>query len=123
MSFLWERVKGRLRRFLNVLTGRSPWKWPFEDSKRVAVITLKEIIWDGKPILLVTHDEDDGGWQFLDGRDHPKEEDAAIVGLAEMMEHDPTLYELADLPLGWRAWRLAPGTRWYRGPIPPEERA
>ncbi len=42
-----------------------PDKWPFADPENVAVITLKRILQGGSPILRVFHDEDDGGWQFL----------------------------------------------------------
>jgi hypothetical protein len=39
--------------------------WPFHDSPNVAVITLVQIIEQGHPVLYVTHDDDDGAWQFL----------------------------------------------------------
>src|SRR5689334_20101961 len=31
--------------------------------------------------------------------------EAAVVGLKRMLEMEPRLEELTDLPLGWRAWR------------------
>jgi hypothetical protein len=89
--------------------------WPFDDPKNVAVFTTWRILREGWPILLVTHDEDDGAWQFLDGSPVDTE-DAAIVGLAEIVQRDPTVRELAGLPLGWRAWRTAPDAPWHRGP-------
>jgi hypothetical protein len=51
------------------------------------------------PILYVTHDEEDGMWQFLDGGD-ASEEDARILSLKEIVAIDPSLAQLADLPLG-----------------------
>ena len=42
-------------------------QWPFADPKDVAVITLKSIAMGGSPVLHVTHDADDGMWQYLDG--------------------------------------------------------
>ena len=39
--------------------------WPFDDSPNVAVITTRQVTEDNAPILLVSHDEEDGGWQFL----------------------------------------------------------
>jgi hypothetical protein len=35
--------------------------WPFANPKNEAVITLKWIVSDGKPILSVFHNADDGG--------------------------------------------------------------
>lgn len=39
----------------------------FKDSPNTMVITLKEILAGTKPILYVSHDEEEGMWQFLDG--------------------------------------------------------
>ncbi len=88
--------------------------WPFADPKNVAVITLKSITMGGSPILHVTHDSDDGMWQFLDGSP-VSEENASIVCLETITRIDPSVMELADLPLGWYAVRLAPNESWRRG--------
>jgi hypothetical protein len=40
---------------------------------------LRSIVFAGAPILHVTHDEDDHGWQFL-GMEDARENDACIVG-------------------------------------------
>jgi hypothetical protein len=77
------------------------------------VITLKRIIREGQPILFVTHDEDDGGWQFLDAG-AVAVEDAMVVGLGRIVTLDPSIYELADLPLGWKAWRKTRNDPWHR---------
>jgi hypothetical protein len=87
--------------------------WLFHDPQNVAVITLRQIIFGEKPILYVSHDADDGGWQFLDGG-QVREEDAAVVSLANMVQHDASVQDLADLPLGWCAWRTDAGKGWQR---------
>jgi hypothetical protein len=53
--------------------------WPFDQPRNCAVFTLRSIIFDGEPILYVSHDADDD-WQFLNGKpvDMAK---AALVGL------------------------------------------
>ncbi len=66
-----------------------------------------------KPILHVTHDADDGMWQFLDGTT-VSEENASIVRLEEITRIDPTVMDLADLPLGWYADRSAASEPWRR---------
>jgi len=90
-------------------------EWPFSDPKNLAVITTWSILRGGKPILLVSHDED--GWQFLDG-DIPRMEDAAIVSLQHIARHDLSLTELADLPVGWQAWREDATSPWKRAVHP-----
>ena len=89
--------------------------WPFADPPNVAVFTLRRIFREGKPILHVTHDKDDGSWQFLDGGPADME-DAWIVGLGEVLNLDDTIAELADLPLGWMAWRATLTSPWQRKP-------
>jgi len=90
-------------------------EWPFADPRNLASISVSQIIRDGEPVLLVSHDADDGGWQFLTGGAFTVA-DAMLVSLESMVRRDPTLTELADLPLGWQAWRETPAAPWKRGP-------
>ena len=78
------------------------------------MFSLRSIVFDGEPILLVCHGEDDHGWQFLDGSDNLKITDGVLATLGDMLQRDPSLAEVADLPLGWIAWRDAPGEPWQR---------
>jgi hypothetical protein len=94
--------------------------WPFDDPENLAVFTLERIVRGWSPILRVTHDEDDGGWQFLDGGDVAIEE-ASLVSLRCITEIDPSVLELADLPLGWVAVRASPGEPWQRTPAVTED--
>jgi hypothetical protein len=86
--------------------------WQFEDAQNTAVITTWPVLDGREPILLVTHDEDDGGWQFLGGT--VDEASAAVVGLGKIVARDPSVAELHDLPLGWRAWRPDARSAWRR---------
>jgi hypothetical protein len=89
--------------------------WPFDDPENVPVFTIKRIT-DGKSsILLVTRDEDESGWQFLDGGDVDRD-DATLVSLREITVLDPSLLQLADLPVGWIAWRDSGNAPWRRAP-------
>ena len=90
-------------------------KWQFTDPENVAVITLRQIVREGRPILHVTHDRDDGGWQFL-GAGDANPNDAMVVALREIVRLDPSVQQLADLPPGWRAWRTTPQETWQRSP-------
>jgi hypothetical protein len=90
--------------------------WPFADAPNTASITTIRVLEGQAPILLVTHDGDDGGWQFLCGTtDDPS--DGRVVGLGRMYARDPTLGEVADLPEGWRASRERVGAPWIRQPL------
>jgi hypothetical protein len=91
----------------------TPADWPFDEPPNLAVITLDSIINGYKPILYVSHDEDDGGWQFLDGLD-VNVEDSKIVSLLRMLRLDQSIAELADLPEGWVAWRQTLASEWIR---------
>lgn len=86
----------------------------FKESPNTLVITLKEILDGAKPILYVSHDEEDGMWQFLDGSDELDTEKARIVTLQEILELDETLYLLDNLPLGWVAERVYSEDEWNR---------
>lgn len=67
------------------------------------------------PILLVFHDEDDGAWQMLPSSGADTSE-AMIVGLKELVQLDQTLVEIANLPLGWFAWREDKNSPWISRP-------
>ncbi len=90
--------------------------WPFGDEPRnVAVFTTRQVL-EGRPVVRVSHDADDGAWQFLCDSPERPIADARIVALEEALRRDPTLAEVADLPLGWGAWRARPGAPWQRAP-------
>jgi len=89
-------------------------KWLFDDSPNVAVFTSKQII-EGKDwIHYVTHDADDGAWQFHGFSGPTTEEDARIVALRNIVENDPSILDLRDLPLGWHAWRKSQHSQWHK---------
>jgi len=87
--------------------------WPFNDPKNVAVFTTKNIVREGKMALIVTHDEDDGSWQVLDGSDVDIE-NAMLISLYSIVKLDPSIAALADLPIGWKAWRTDVSSPWQR---------
>lgn len=87
--------------------------WPFADPEETEVIVLERILQGLTPLLVVTHDEEDGSWQFLDG-EHVFEDDGIAVRLGEMVQFDASIAALADLPTGWHAWRANPADPWNR---------
>ena len=89
-------------------------EWPFAEPKNVAVFTTTQVMRLRQPVLHVSHDDEDGAWQFHTGAQQVSAGDAMIVALSEMVEHDPTICELADLPCGWFAERESIGSPWKR---------
>ena len=87
--------------------------WPWDQAPDVAAITHRSVL-AGAPILLVSHDADDDGWQFLDGITPNDESEARIVAMARFLPLDPSLREIADLPPGWIARRVHLGAPWTR---------
>jgi hypothetical protein len=91
-------------------------RWPFDDPPNFATITTRAIMYGTDWIALVSHDPDDGAWQFLGASGFPEVDQAMVVGLDDIVEKDPTVAKIADLPLGWRAWRETPNGPWERAP-------
>jgi hypothetical protein len=86
--------------------------WPFDQPRNCAVFTTRQVLEREEPILRVTDDTDDYGWQFL-GSD-ARAEDAKIISLVEAVELDPSVLQVADLPAGWQARRASLEEPWIR---------
>jgi hypothetical protein len=89
--------------------------WSFPDPPNLAVITTSTVVNGDDWIAFVSHDAEDGGWQFLNSESGPRNAaDGRVVGLGEIVQLDASIMELADLPLGWHAWRDSSGSPWKR---------
>ncbi|MBU9675155.1 hypothetical protein KQ939_17585 [Planococcus sp. CP5-4] len=86
----------------------------FNDFPNTMVITLKEILDGKKSVLYVSHDGEDGMWQFLDGSDELDIDNARIVTIEEILKVDSSLWSLFDLSIGWKAERVDRDTKWLR---------
>lgn len=82
----------------------------FKEARNTACFTCAHVL-NGDPILFVSHDED-GAWQFLCGRDGHPESDAKIVGLAKIVDIDPSVNELYEMPQGIGANRDSATEKW-----------
>lgn len=86
----------------------------FREANNTAVFTTKFVIRDRKPITYVTHEAEDGAWQFFSSDKFENfEEVAIIVGLEEIVAIDASLLELADMPVGHYAIRETPNGKWH----------
>ena len=86
-------------------------KFPFYDAPNTATITCCHILENGEPILYVSHDEDDGMWQFLCGKAHETDE-AKLVSLKSVFDLDNSVGILKDMPCGYYAERKAQDDEW-----------
>lgn len=92
-------------------------KWSFEDPPETAVVTTTQITQKGAPILYVSHERDENGeatWQFHSLIEPFSMDDAQLVRLETIVRLDPTIAEIADLPMGYAATRMERGGSWRR---------
>ena len=85
------------------------WKWP--DPTHTMAFVRSAVAKNAEPVVDVYHDKEDGAWQF-----HGKtmEGERSLICLRHVVDHDASLNEIADLPLGWRAWRESIDAPWVR---------
>ncbi len=91
----------------------SLFNWKFPDPPHTGVY-LSETVHNGtEPITYVSHDIEDGAWQFL-GDSMSDGGGPVLSCFHHPIDRDPSLAELADLPLGWCAKRTKVGEPWVR---------
>lgn len=84
---------------------------PFDHVANDVALSTRQVIEDGKPILMVIHYSDDPSWAFLCNTTRD-EADVRFLRIGKAMKLDPTLRTIADLPPGCNAMRSAAGERW-----------
>jgi hypothetical protein len=90
----------------------------FEEGD-LGVFSSRLVMEDEQPILLVFHDEN-GDWSFLSSYEE-REEEIVLVHLSHVLDWDPTVRTLEELPGGWKAWRESVDDEWTREPTPPDQ--
>ena len=84
----------------------------FTDSLTKGVFTTSHVIENNSAITLVSH-ELDGDWQFMgDEIIEDYREIARVVSLQEMILHDKSILDVADLKPGFRAVRKRQNDKW-----------
>ena len=86
--------------------------WKFDQGPNMACIACRSVL-AGRPVLVATHYEDDHSWAFMDG-EPADTATALVVAMSEVVDHHPDLHEIADLPPGWSARRVAAGEPWSK---------
>jgi hypothetical protein len=83
----------------------------FFEPRNTATFVDRRIFKENRPIVYVSHDKEDGSWQFLTG-EAVTENDVMIVSLEEVVKKDPSVNELFNLPGGHYATRRSVGDEW-----------
>jgi hypothetical protein len=78
----------------------------------VVAYTCAQVFGERRPILLVSRAG--GDWQCLCGGYHTAREVPVMVALDELLEADPSLAQLLDLPDDWEAERASVNDPWIR---------
>ena len=87
-------------------------KFEFNEPENTACLTCFHILEEKSAILYVSHDEDDGGWQFLCGGENHVEDDARMVSLKTIVTLDHSINKLHDMPVGMCSERTSADAEW-----------
>lgn len=93
--------------------GNSSFDWKFPDPPNTMVFLSEAVHSGAESVTYVSHDIEDGAWQFL-GEGMSGGREPVISCLCHPIDKDPSLNELADLPLGWWAERENVAAPWIR---------
>lgn len=91
----------------------SLFEWKFPDPPHTGVYLSQTVREGTEPVTYVSHDEEDGAWQFL-GDSMSDGGGPVLSCFHHPIDRDPSLAELADLPAGWYAVRDSVGKPWTR---------
>lgn len=83
----------------------------FKDAPETACIVCQHVLAGENPITFISHDKEDGMWQFLCSEDHILE-DVRLISLAEAFQIDESIGQVADLPRGFVTERTEAKGRW-----------
>lgn len=91
----------------------------FSDD-HLLVFCCEHVFRHERPVLYVCREG--GDWQFLCGQsDHPHRSEPVVVGVGHLVESDPSLSALADLPTNCEAERQSKNDDWVRTPLQPDQ--
>ena len=82
----------------------------FKESLNTAVLTSKYVLSENSPIVFVAHHLD-GIWEFW-GEEIIDESEIVVVSLGSIIEIDPSVLEISDLPIEFNAVRESKQKPW-----------
>jgi hypothetical protein len=108
-KFPWEPTYDEKYRLDQPLLDRKL-DFKFFEPQNAATFVAECVIKEGKPILWVWHDSDDGTWSFA----NKSSDNMLIVGLNEVVARDLTVNSLFNLEVDQIATRKYVGDKWKR---------
>lgn len=82
----------------------------FKENLNTVVFTSNYVLTKVSTIIYVAHHED-GAWEFW-GKEIIDEEEVKLVSFGQIIEIDPTILEIADLPMEFNAIRENKNSVW-----------
>ena len=82
----------------------------FPENLNTAVLTSKYVLARESEIIYIAHHAD-GMWEFW-GKEQIDESEIVVVALSDIINLDPTVLEVADLPNGFNALRESRNDKW-----------
>jgi hypothetical protein len=110
---MWPFKKNKNLQKSSLANNQDNMDWKFDQARNVATVTTNKVMLEKHPILMAVHYEEDDSWAFTCGTTN-KSEDLMLVGMGEVVDLDPTLGSIADLPPGWSAERKSVDSSWVR---------
>jgi hypothetical protein len=84
----------------------------FSEPENTACFTCDHVINRQRPILLASHEEEDGSWMFMCGKEDHTESNYKIVSLGNIVGIDSSVNSLSEMPLGCGAERETIKDKW-----------
>jgi hypothetical protein len=85
-------------------------KKAFQENLKTAVLADANVVNSNSLITRINHHED-GLWEFF-GKKKVNEGEIMVVSLEQIIQRDPSILEMADLPLNFTAFRESNDTPW-----------
>lgn len=86
-------------------------EFPFQDTPNTACLVCRHVLDGESPISYISHDKDDGTWQFLCSKSH-REGDARVISLFSAFKLDESIGQVAGLPRGCFVERNSKSGSW-----------
>ncbi len=87
-------------------------EYKFQESEETACFVCDHVMNKTRPILYVTHEQEDGFWQFLCGHPNHIDSNIKIISLKQVTGLDATVNDLFEMPLGVGASRKSTNDKW-----------
>lgn len=96
-------------------------QWPFDAPPNIATFAHQTVADGEKPVLIFGRYPDGAFCAYTGEEVVDAEREITCVCLSHIVDIEPAVIELADLPIGWWAVRKSLDSPWVREKIPDDE--